>query len=129
MAIQVGLSPGELLDRISILELKAQHLPEPVRSVVRRDLALALAARDRELPESECLSQLSAELDAVNLLLWQLEDRLRGCEREQRFDGEFVALARSVYKNNDRRAALKRCIDAAVNSDSTEYKSHALPEP
>lgn len=124
----MGLSPGELIDRITILELKAQRLPASVQSAVRRDLALARAARDRELPYSERLQELCAELRAVNLVLWQLEERLRTCECEQRFDSEFVALARSVYRNNDRRAALKRSIDAAVNSDSTEYKSHALPE-
>lgn len=128
MTIQVGLSAGELIDRITILEIKAQRLSGSVQTAVRRDLALARDARDRELPHSEQLQQLSAALHAVNLVLWQLEERLRQCEGEQRFDGEFVALARSVYQNNDRRAALKQRIDAAVNGDSTDYKSHALPD-
>lgn len=127
MAILVGLSAGELIDRITILELKALRLPEPTRSAVEQDLAFARAARDRALSPSARLSALSDELRAVNGVLWELEEGLRACEREQRFDAAFVALARDVYRNNDRRAALKRAIDALAGSTSTEHKSYALP--
>lgn len=128
MPIQVGLSAGELIDRITILEIKVYRLSEPSRSAVRRDLALAVAARERALPCTARLRELAAELHAVNVTLWELEDRVRACEYQQAFGPEFVALARSIYRENDRRAALKRAIDVAVGSDTTDYKSHTLPE-
>jgi hypothetical protein len=128
MPIQVGLSAGELIDRITILELKVDQLAEPARSAVERDLRLAVAARDRSLPRLPRLQELTAALRGVNMALWDLEDRVRTCEREQAFGPEFVTLAREIYKNNDRRAALRRAIDVAAGSDTFDYKSHALPE-
>ncbi len=127
MPIELELSAGELIDRVTILEIKAGRLAEPAQSAVRRDLLRAAAVRDRELASSPRLLELQDRLRAVNLVLWDLEERLRACEHEQRFDGEFVSLARDVYRNNDRRAALKRAIDAVVGSPFTEHKSYPLP--
>jgi hypothetical protein len=128
VAIQVVVPPGELIDRITILEIKAARLPEPARSAVQQDLGLALAVRDRARLISPRIAELSAQLLAVNLALWEIEEQLRQCERAQSFGREFVTLARCVYQHNDRRAALKRAIDAAAGSDTTEHKSHPLPE-
>jgi hypothetical protein len=91
---------------------------------VRRELAALEAARDRAVRPSGELAALTAELKAVNEALWQVEDDIRRCEREQDFGREFVALARAVYRNNDRRAQLKRLIDELLGSDWKEEKSY-----
>jgi hypothetical protein len=70
------------------------------------------------------VSALALELKQVNEAIWDVEDALRQCERDQRFDGEFIELARSVYRNNDRRAALKRRINEFYSAQFIEEKEH-----
>jgi hypothetical protein len=117
------ISWGELIDKLTILELKAARLSDPAALAnVRRELAalapLEAAATDARLPA------LRAALMEVNAALWDIEDRIREKEAAADFAAEFVELARSVYRQNDRRAALKREISLALGSDLIEEKSY-----
>ena len=89
-----------------------------------RELAALTAVRDREVPAASALTAHCVELQTVNARLWEIEDKLRECERDCRFDAEFIELARDVYRNNDRRAALKREINALTGSELVEEKSY-----
>lgn len=120
------VSWGELLDKITILEIKAERIAAPAaRANVARELALLGAVADPVLPEPE-LAPLVEGLRRVNRALWEIEDALRAREAEARFDDGFVQLARSVYLRNDERAALKRRINALLRSDLVEEKCHAV---
>ena len=117
------ISWGELIDKLTILELKAARLSDPAALAnVRRELAalapLEAAAKDARLPA------LRAALAEVNAGLWDIEDRIREKEAAADFGAAFVELARSVYRQNDRRAALKREISLALGSDLIEEKSY-----
>jgi hypothetical protein len=123
--IVVEISAGELLDKISILEIKAERLRDPAkRANVLRELAMLRDAQGRYLPMSEPLVRLAALLREVNAQLWDVEDALRTCEGQGTFGDEFVQLARSVYRLNDRRADLKRQINDACGSRLREEKSY-----
>ena len=125
MPLLAPISVGELLDKISILELKAEAIAEPARRAnVMRELAALRAVRDSDIAASPLLEALCTELKAVNRLLWQVEDALRERERDGCFDTSFVELARSVYRHNDRRAAIKRRINELTGSELIEEKSH-----
>ena len=110
-SVAVETAPGELIDKITILEIKAERIgdPEKVRNV-RTELDTLRRARDRTILPSDALASLTAELRRVNEALWDIEDEIRGCERAGDFGPKFVELARSVYFNNDNRAAIKRKI-------------------
>ena len=124
MPLLVPVSAGELFDKISILQLKAAAIADPAqRANVQHELALLDAAR-REIAPSPELDALGAELAAVNRELWGIEDDIRACERAGRFDAHFIALARGVYRANDRRAALKRRINELTGSEIVEEKSY-----
>jgi Flp pilus assembly protein TadD len=125
-AVAVEIAPGELIDKLTILEIKAERLTDPARlRNVRTELEALRAARERAVPLSPQLAALSAELRAVNEALWQIEDDIRLCERRQDFGPRFVELARSVYRTNDRRAELKRRINELLGSNLVEEKSYA----
>ncbi len=122
----VEVAPGELIDKITILEIKARRIADAAKLAnVRAELEALTAARDRSLPRSAELDRLGEELRAVNEVLWDVEDQVRACEREQDFGERFVELARSVYHNNDRRAALKRQVNELLGSRLVEEKSYA----
>ena len=125
MKLLVPISVGDLLDKISILEMKAEAIAEPAkRANVVRELAALRAVRDRDVAAAPQLEALCAELHQVNRLLWQVEDGLRERERDGCFDERFVELARSVYRHNDRRAAIKRRINEITGSELVEEKSY-----
>jgi hypothetical protein len=125
MSILAPISAGELIDKITILRVKAERIGDPAKEAnVRKELALLEATAAEHLPVSDELVRLTAELTAVNAALWDIEDGKRDCERRQDFGPEFVALARRVYMDNDRRAAVKRAINAAVGSEIVEEKSY-----
>ena len=128
MHVRIQISAGELIDRITILKLKARRLSGAGRRAVRRELAAASAVCDRAIAASPELRALTRDLAAVNLELWKVEEELRACESAGRFGRRFVALARTVYKANDRRAALKRRVDQVVGGQVGEHKSYPLPE-
>jgi len=125
--VRVNVSAGELIDRITILQIKARRLPPERRAPVKRELAAARSARDRAILSSKKVISLTRALQAANRRLWDVEEALRSCEQTGRFGPRFVALARSVYKTNDRRAALKRELDRLLGSEVQEQKSHWLP--
>lgn len=125
MRISVEIAPGELLDKISILEIKRERISAPEKLVhilaERETLERSRLAAGIDTPEIEALR---AELKSVNEALWDIEDRLRVLERERSFDDDFVQLARSVYLTNDRRAAIKLKINDLLGSDIAEAKSY-----
>jgi tetratricopeptide (TPR) repeat protein len=126
--ILVETAPGELLDKITILEIKSSRLADAAKLAnVRRELAVLSAARDEAVPPSAELERLTAELRGVNEALWDVEDELRRCEREQDFGARFIELARSVYQTNDRRSAIKRGINDLLGSSLKEEKSYGPP--
>jgi hypothetical protein len=125
MQILAPISVGELFDKISILEVKAERLDdEAKRDNVLRELALLRETRDAAGVLSPEIAALAEELRAVNAGLWDVEDGKRDCERRQDFGSDFIALARRVYKENDRRAALKKAINLAAGSAIVEEKSY-----
>lgn len=123
MAILIPVSAGELVDKITILRVKAERISEDKRANVRKELELLEAVAARELPAG--LETFVAELQEVNAALWDVEEGKRACERRRDFGGDFIALARRVYQENDRRAAIKRRINEAAGSDLVEEKSYA----
>lgn len=125
MPLLVPVSIGELFDKITILELKEQAIADPERRAhVMRERAALEAVRRREVALTPELEALCAELRDVNRALWQVEDALRARERDGAFDADFVELARSVYRHNDRRAHLKRRINELTGSEIIEEKSY-----
>lgn len=125
MPLLAPISVGELFDKISILELKAEAIAEPAKLAnVRRELAALDALRRRSVAPLPELDALYGELCGINRRLWRIEDELRECERAGRFDDRFVALARSVYRENDRRAAVKRRINELTGSEIVEEKAY-----
>jgi hypothetical protein len=124
--LRVEISAGELIDKITILQIKSERIRDAAKlGHVRAELAALLAANDGSLRPSAELTALRDELRSVNEALWTVEDELRLCERNQDFGSRFVALARSVYRHNDRRAALKRQINELLGSRLIEEKSYA----
>lgn len=124
--IVIPISPGELIDKITILEIKQRRITDPQKlQHVSRELALLRSARDRAIPLSQELIGLTAKLHEVNESLWQIEDDVRSCERTHDFGLRFIALARSVYQQNDERAALKREINTLLHAPFQEQKSYA----
>jgi len=125
MPILAPISAGELIDKITILRVKAERIGDPAKEAnVRAELALLEATAATELPASAELERLTAELTAINAALWDIEDGKRDCERRQDFGPAFVQLARRVYIDNDRRAAVKLEINLLVGSEIVEEKSH-----
>ena len=125
MSIMAPISAGELVDKITILRNKADRIGDPAKEAnVRKELAMLEALADEALPKTPEIERLTAELSQVNIALWDIEDGKRDCERRGDFGERFVQLARSVYVENDRRAAIKRAINEAAGSDIVEEKSY-----
>ena len=127
--ILVPISPGELLDKITILRIKAARLSDPSKLAhVRHELALLEHTWQRAVAdgvdEPAALEREAEALERVNAELWDIEDRIRDCEAERRFDPQFIELARAVYLRNDERAAIKRRINVALRSALIEEKSY-----
>lgn len=123
--LEVETAPGELLDKISILEIKAERITEPGKlASVHRELESLRNVRATRVPASQKLQDLAASLRLVNQQLWDIEDAIRACEHRQDFGPEFIELARSVYRTNDQRAALKRAINELLGSSIQEEKSY-----
>lgn len=126
MLIHVPVSWGELLDKITILEIKAERITDPTKNAnVVKELTALNQTRDETGVDLAPVAAATDELRQVNETLWQIEDDIRECERQDAFRERFVALARAVYRTNDRRAALKRTINDALGSDLVEEKSYA----
>ena len=123
--ILVPISPGELVDKLTILRLKSENIADAEKLInVRIEMEQLQAVADNQLPPSEGLSQLWRELYELNADLWAIEDDIRACEARRDFGPAFVALARSVYVTNDERAAIKRRINLLMGSQLIEEKSY-----
>ncbi len=124
--LEVEVSAGELVDKITILEIKAERIADPDKLAnVHRELRSLTATRREALPSSEELDELTAELRRINERLWEIEDDIRDCERKSDFGERFIELAREVYRTNDRRAAAKRRINELLGSELVEEKDYA----
>jgi hypothetical protein len=124
--IRVPISPGEMLDKITILRIKSKRMSDAQKLA---NVRLELTALEETWSGSAYAKiPLSAEVDAlysVNERLWVIEDDIRGKERAQAFDAEFIRLARAVYFENDERAAIKKRINLKLGSAIVEEKSYA----
>ena len=124
--MKIEVSNGELLDKISILELKLLKIEDKEKLVniqkefdVLNPLCIELFEKFGGQLQNHYL-----ELARINGLLWDIEDWIRDCEREKRFDAEFIQLARSVYVTNDQRSEVKKLINNTTGSDLVEEKSY-----
>jgi len=123
--ILVPLSPGELLDKITILRIKAQRIEDAGKLAnVRRELALLEQYWSQAVAAPNELAADEAALGRVNSELWDIEDRIREHEAQRRFDAGFIELARAVYLRNDERAAIKHRVNLKLKSAIVEEKSY-----
>lgn len=126
MLVQVPVSWGEMLDKITILEIKSEQIKDAGKLMnIRRELEELCRTRDELIVMPDEVKAMVAELKHINQKLWVVEDDLRECERKKDFGAKFVELARAVYYTNDERAAVKREINEALGSALVEEKSYA----
>ncbi len=123
--ITTPISHGELIDKITILEIKSEQIVDPSkRANVRKELDLLAEVWRNDPAAAIDIDAERARLKQVNQALWDIEDRIRLKEKAQAFDAEFVELARAVYFQNDDRAAIKREINLKLGSQLIEEKSY-----
>ena len=124
--INVPISPGELIDKITILEIKMERMDDPQKlSNVKNELGLLEKVWQKsDYAGADMVDDKRAELKSINEKLWVIEDDLRLKEAKAEFDTEFIELARSVYFTNDHRARIKKEINIGVGSDLVEEKSY-----
>lgn len=126
MQMLVEVSVGEVIDKITILELKSEKIAEASKlSNVLTELDTLNAAVKAAMSPSPEVTALRQELYEVNAALWDIEDDIRLCEQRSDFGPRFIELARAVYFTNDRRAMIKKKINLAVGSRLIEEKSYA----
>jgi len=124
--IAAEISVGELIDKITILEIKLDNSPDPAkRQNIETELVALSATRDQSVTASDELSQLTDALKSINQTLWRVEDDIRDLERAKDFGERFIELARAVYQTNDKRSALKRDINDLTGSRIVEEKLYA----
>jgi hypothetical protein len=130
--IFIEISPGELVDRTTILRLKSARVMDPLKlAVVQEELArhedLVEAFLNDGAPlalNTGALHALMERLFSINARLWEIENDIRACEHGQNFGAVFIELARAVYRTNDERFATKREIDRLLGSEISEVKSY-----
>lgn len=123
--ILVPVSPGEVLDKITILEIKSERMNDPAKLAnVRAELALLQDTWSKAVREDDVVRGLHAQLREINEALWVIEDDIRDKERVREFDQRFIELARSVYFTNDRRSAVKKQLNLHLGSQILEEKSY-----
>ena len=119
------ISPGDLLDKISILEIKIDkikaknHLKE-----INKEYKLLIKVKNQNIRSSNKINKLSHQIKKINLNLWNIEDKIRICEKEKDFGEKFIKLARNVYFNNDKRAKIKLRINKILGSNIKEIKQY-----
>ena len=124
--ISVPVSPGELVDKITILEIKAERITDEEKlKNVKTELELLVQVWEAASVDAEAVLPLKETLKGINQALWDIEDQIRIKESKQEFDQEFIDLARSVYIQNDQRAAAKKQINVLLGSRIKEEKSYA----
>jgi transcriptional regulator of nitric oxide reductase len=123
--LQVPVSPGEVLDKITILEIKSERITDPEKVAnVRAELALLQETWASNIRDSKIIRDLHAKLKEINEALWEIEDDIRDKERAREFDDRFIELARAVYVTNDRRSQVKKELNLHLGSEIIEEKSY-----
>jgi hypothetical protein len=123
--IQIPISPGELLDKITILQIKSERISDATKVAnVRTELGMLEQVWSDTVEDDEQIRALSSELKSINEALWEIEDDIRDEERNQRFGDRFIELARAVYVTNDERANAKKKVNLHLNSSIVEEKSY-----
>jgi hypothetical protein len=123
--IRIPISPGELLDKITILQIKAERISDPAKVAnVTSELEMLEKVWREAVSDDDQIRALSTELRKINEQLWDIEDDIRDEERNKRFGDRFIELARAVYVTNDRRAEAKKKVNLHLNSSIVEEKSY-----
>lgn len=123
--ILIPISPGELLDKITILEIKAERIDKPEKVAnVRHELELLSKVWSDFVTEDKVVADLHRQLKTINEELWEIEDDIRDEERQNSFGEKFIALARAVYVTNDKRAQAKKEVNLHLGSEIIEEKSY-----
>ena len=125
-SIKIDVSPGELIDKITILQIKADKIQDISKlENVNKELELLTNSLHEGVKITNELKLIMDELQKVNETLWVIEDKIRLHEASGKFDTDFIELARAVYKENDKRANLKRKINNTLGSGLIEEKSYS----
>ena len=125
LSVRIPISPGELLDKITILEIKAKRIGDSAKlKNVRVELAALTKVQTRAFRLTAKAKQVVKRLKSANTTLWTTEDAIRDCERRGTFGPSFIRLARAIYRTNDRRAELKRELNRLLGSEFQEEKSY-----
>ena len=123
--ILTEISAGELLDKISILEIKLNNIKDKEKLVeINREYKSLEKTRKSNIEITENLQKLINQLIEINLKLWNIEEEKRICEKNEDFGNNFIKLSRNVYKNNDKRAKIKSDINKLLGSNIKEVKSY-----
>ena len=123
--IQTEISAGELLDKLSILEIKITKIKNKSNlSEIRKEYKILKKTKKINIKSSVKINSLFVKLKKINLRLWNIEDKIRICEKNKNFNKTFINLARSVYFNNDERAKIKSKINKTLNSNIKEIKHY-----
>ncbi len=123
--ILIPISPGELLDKITILQIKAERIEDPAKVAnVKTELDMLQQVWQEKVEDDDTIAALAAELKSINEALWEIEDDIRDEERNRRFGERFIELARAVYVTNDKRADAKKRVNLHLNSSIVEEKSY-----
>ena len=123
--IHVPVSPGEVLDKITILEIKSERMEDPEKVAnVRVELGLLQETWAKAVTGDDTIRDLHAQLKEINEALWEIEDDIRDKERLREFDERFIELARAVYFTNDKRSQVKKELNLHLGSQIIEEKSY-----
>ena len=123
--INIETSVGELIDKMTILEIKKEKISdEKSLSIINKEYSSLQGTVQKDVKINDEIKKLWNELKKINLKLWEIEDKIRLCEKNKKFDEKFVELARSVYKSNDIRSKLKLKINQLTGSNLQEVKQY-----
>ena len=123
--ILAEISAGELLDKITILEIKKEKIKDGQKlKDISKELSSLTKTSDEKIPDKSEINDLIINLKQINLKLWDIEENKRLAEKNQKFDEKFIKLSRDVYKTNDERAKIKLKINEILGSNIKEVKSH-----
>ena len=123
--ILAEISAGELLDKITILEIKKEKIKDGQKLMdISKELSSLTKTSDEKIPDKSEINNLIIKLKQINLKLWDIEENKRLAEKNQKFDEKFIKLSRDVYKTNDERAKIKLKINEILGSNIKEVKSH-----